>query len=116
VGAKAIAPRTTRLPTLGACTLPGRRQTPGGNAVKIGIDSFCYHRFFGEVYPGLEADPGASLSVPEFIDRALAHAVDGVAIESFMLESDAPAHLTPRRPGGSPSCRSSAGKTSPGRS
>jgi len=26
--------------------------------MKIGIDSYCFHRYFGEIYPGLQADPG----------------------------------------------------------
>jgi sugar phosphate isomerase/epimerase len=68
------------------------RATPG-KAMKIAIDSYCYHRFFGEIYPGLETDPGRRMSLFDFIDRAKAHGVAGVSIESFMLASDAPADL-----------------------
>ena len=55
------------------------------DAVKIAIDSYCYHRYFGEIYPGLEKDPNRRMSLPDFIDRAVAHGVGAVSIESFML-------------------------------
>ena len=49
--------------------------------MKIGIDSYCYHRFFGEVYPG-QQKPGKEMSVYDFLDRAKALGVDGVSLES----------------------------------
>jgi sugar phosphate isomerase/epimerase len=55
-------------------------------AVKIAIDSYCYHRYFGEIYPGLETDPNRRMSLPDFIGRAVAHGVRAVSIESFMLQ------------------------------
>ncbi len=57
--------------------------------MKIAIDSYCYHRHFGEIYPGLEQDPKRRMSLGDFIDRAVAHGVGGVSIESFMLEDGA---------------------------
>ena len=40
--------------------------------MKIGIDSYCFHRYFGEVYPGLQSDPGVSWRMErEFLDFAL---------------------------------------------
>ena len=33
--------------------------------MKVGIDSYCYHRYFGEVYPD-QQDPGHSLDVSRF--------------------------------------------------
>jgi len=61
--------------------------------MKIAIDGYCYHRFFGEVYPQLETEPEAPMSLRDFIDRAVAHGVEGVSIESFMVASPEPADL-----------------------
>ena len=67
--------------------------------MKIGIDSYCYHRFFGEVYPGLETDPGSRMSLLDFVDRAQAYGVEGVSLESFMLGKDDPGELRDRLDG-----------------
>ena len=32
-----------------------------GGAMKVAIDSYCYHRYFGEIYPNLQADPGTRI-------------------------------------------------------
>ena len=64
--------------------------------MKTGIDSYCYHRFFGEIYPGLEQDPGQRMSLLDFVDRAVAHSVQGVSLESFMLDGIDPAALRAR--------------------
>jgi sugar phosphate isomerase/epimerase len=61
--------------------------------MKIAIDSYCYHRYFGEVYAGLEADPGMSMTIDDFIERARMHRVDGVSLESFMLTDRSAEHL-----------------------
>lgn len=61
--------------------------------MRIGIDSYCYHRFFGEVYPGLETAPGTRMTLADVVARARAFGVEGVALESFMLTSDTPAAL-----------------------
>jgi sugar phosphate isomerase/epimerase len=51
--------------------------------MKIGIDSYCFHRYFGEVYPGLQVDPGVRWRMErEFLDYALAQEVDEVALEA----------------------------------
>lgn len=50
--------------------------------MKIAIDQYCYHRYFGEIYPGIETDPGSRMGFDDFIDRALAHRVEGVSLES----------------------------------
>jgi len=52
--------------------------------MKIGIDSYCYHRFFGEVYPG-QKPPEKLMTMDDFLDRAKALAVDGVSLESCFL-------------------------------
>lgn len=53
--------------------------------MKIGIDSYCYHRYFGEIYPGLQTDPGSRMTVWDFLKRAKKHGVDGVSIETCFL-------------------------------
>jgi len=54
--------------------------------VKIGIDSYCYHRYFGEVYPDQE-DPGVRWTFYDFVNRAAELGVDGVSLESCFFES-----------------------------
>ncbi|GAN82111.1 sugar phosphate isomerase/epimerase family protein [Acidocella aminolytica] len=50
--------------------------------MKSAIDSYCYHRYFGEIYPGIETDSGVRMSLDEFLDKALALQVQGVSLES----------------------------------
>jgi len=49
--------------------------------MKVGIDSYCYHRFFGEVYPQ-QPPPERRLSLEDFLSRAKELDVDGVSLES----------------------------------
>ena len=49
--------------------------------MKVGIDSYCYHRFFGEVYPQ-QSPPPRRLSLEDFLSRAKELEVDGVSLES----------------------------------
>ena len=49
--------------------------------MKVGIDSYCYHRFFGEVYPQ-QPSPQRRLSLEDFLSRAKELDVDGVSLES----------------------------------
>ena len=49
--------------------------------MKVGIDSYCYHRFFGEVYPDQDA-PEKNMTMEEFLARAKELDVDGVSLES----------------------------------
>lgn len=58
--------------------------------MKLAIDSYCYHRYFGEWYEGLQADPGSRLSVWDFLDRAQAFKVQGVSLESCFVPFDEP--------------------------
>ena len=53
--------------------------------MKIAIDSYCYHRYFGESYPNLQTDPGTRMTVWDFLKRAKKHRVQGVSIESCFL-------------------------------
>jgi 3-oxoisoapionate decarboxylase len=52
--------------------------------MKVGIDSYCYHRMFGEVYPD-QKKPPRSLTLEQFIDRAAELGVDGVSLESCFI-------------------------------
>src|SRR5437870_1968213 len=49
--------------------------------MKVGIDSYCYHRFFGEVYPTQKPAP-RPYTMDSFLDRAKALGCDGVSLES----------------------------------
>jgi len=52
--------------------------------MKIGIDSYCYHRYFGEVYPQQSA-PDRRMTLEQFIDRANTLGVNGVSLESCFI-------------------------------
>ena len=54
--------------------------------MKIGIDSYCYHRYFGEVYD-FQKDPGKTWSLEDFINRAIELKVDGVSLETCFVPS-----------------------------
>jgi 3-oxoisoapionate decarboxylase len=60
--------------------------------LKTAIDSYCYHRFFGEIYPQQTA-PGRSMTVEDFLRRAHELGVDGVSLESCFLPSLDAAYL-----------------------
>jgi 3-oxoisoapionate decarboxylase len=49
--------------------------------MKVGIDSYCYHRFFGEVYPD-QKEPAKRMTMQDFLKRAKELKVDGVSLES----------------------------------
>lgn len=51
--------------------------------MKVGIDSYSFHRYFGEVYPGLQKDPGITWDMAsDFVDYATEQKVDEVAVEA----------------------------------
>jgi sugar phosphate isomerase/epimerase len=54
--------------------------------MNIGIDSYCFHRFFGEVYPGQPA-PATTMTLDDFLAMATAFNVDGVSLESCFFPS-----------------------------
>ena len=60
--------------------------------MKVGIDSYCYHRFFGEVYPN-QAKPARSMGYADFLRRAVELKVDGVSMETCFFESTDEAYL-----------------------
>ena len=60
--------------------------------MKVGIDSYCYHRFFGEVYPQ-QSQPSYKMTVQDFIERAKALGVEGVSLESCFLSHNDHSYL-----------------------
>ncbi len=57
--------------------------------MKIGVDSYCYHRYFGEVYDS-QTDPGTRWTTDDFVRRAIELDVDGVSLElCFFPQFDA---------------------------
>ena len=60
--------------------------------MKVGIDSYCYHRYFGEIYPD-QNDPGVRWTFQDFVRRAAELQVDGVSLESCFFESLEPGYL-----------------------
>jgi sugar phosphate isomerase/epimerase len=54
--------------------------------MKVGIDSYSFHRYFGDVYEGLQQDPGVKWDMLEdFAPFAIAQRVDEVAVESIFF-------------------------------
>ncbi len=54
--------------------------------MKVGIDSYSYHRYFGEVYPN-QKKPERSMRYEDFLRRAAALKADGVSLETCFFES-----------------------------
>ncbi len=61
--------------------------------MKVGIDSYCYHRLFGEVYPHQQA-PEKQITLEDFLKRAKELDVDGVSLESCFVPSFEKGYLT----------------------
>ena len=55
--------------------------------MKIGIDSYCFHRYFGEVYDN-QQDPGQRITCEDFLNRAIELGAAGVSWETCFFESD----------------------------
>lgn len=56
--------------------------------MKIAVDSYCYHRFFGEHYQGVQQAPKRRMTVWDFLKRAQQLGVGGVSLESCFLPTD----------------------------
>ena len=54
--------------------------------MKIGIDSYCYHRYFGEIYD-IQPKTETRWTYEQFISRAGELKVDGVSLETCFLSS-----------------------------
>lgn len=61
--------------------------------MKIGIDSYCYHRLLGEVYDDQQA-PKENITLEWFIKRAKELSVDGVSLESCFIPRFDAAYLS----------------------
>ena len=59
--------------------------------MRVGIDTYSYHRFFGEIRDG-ETDPGTRWSTSDFVDRSIELGVDGVSLETCYLTLDVPGY------------------------
>jgi hypothetical protein len=62
------------------------------NIMKVGIHSYCYHRQFGEVYPGQTAAE-SPLSFEKFMFSLEAMGIDGVSLESCFIPKFDAAYL-----------------------
>ncbi len=57
-------------------------------AMKIGIDSYCFHRYFGEVYPHQTAPADDEMmTMEDFLAFSKKLGVDGVSLESCFFPS-----------------------------
>ena len=54
--------------------------------MKVAIDSYCYHRYFGEVYDNQQS-PAKTMNYEDFLRRAIELKVDGVSLETCFFES-----------------------------
>jgi sugar phosphate isomerase/epimerase len=62
--------------------------------MKIGIDSYCFHRFFGEVYAQQQRPP-FQMTLEDFLQYARQLGVDGVSLESCFIPQRAdPGYMT----------------------
>lgn len=61
--------------------------------MKIGIDSYCYHRFFGEVYP-MQKPGSQPYTMESFLDRAKQLGCEGVSLESCFFPDFSEKYLT----------------------
>lgn len=61
--------------------------------MKVGIDSYCFHRLFGEVYPHQYLN-GQTMTMNDFLDFSISANVDGVSLESCFFPSFDSAYLT----------------------
>jgi len=59
--------------------------------MKLGIDSYCYHRYFGEVYP-FQSPTRERWTTEDFVRRAAELHVDGVSLETCFLPGSAPGY------------------------
>lgn len=60
--------------------------------MKIGIDSYCFHRLFGEVYPEQQA-PERLLTFETFLAELSKWNIDGVSLESCFIPNFDEAYL-----------------------
>lgn len=57
-----------------------------GYIMQVGIGNYCYHRYFGDVYPD-QAAPDKKMSIGDFLQCAQDLGAEGVTIETAFLPS-----------------------------
>jgi 3-oxoisoapionate decarboxylase len=53
--------------------------------VKVGIDSYCFHRYFGEIHSGKEQDPGKRWTTFDLIAYAQKVGAKGISLETCFM-------------------------------
>jgi sugar phosphate isomerase/epimerase len=53
--------------------------------MKAAVDSYCWHRQFGDWYPEIQRDPGVRVSIWEVIARAKALGLAGISLEACYM-------------------------------
>jgi len=59
--------------------------------MRVGIDTYSYHRYLGEVYP-VQNRPEQELSYEQVVDAAIALGIEGLSIETCFLQEPVQAH------------------------
>ena len=52
--------------------------------MKVGVDSYSYHRLFGEIYPN-QVDPGKRWEFEQCIDEAVRIGAEGISLETCFM-------------------------------
>ena len=52
--------------------------------MKVGVDSYSYHRLFGEIYPN-QVDPGKRWEFEQCIDEAVRIGAEGISLETCLM-------------------------------
>lgn len=52
--------------------------------MKVGVDSYSYHRLYGEIYPN-QLDPGRRWEFEQCIDEAVRVGADGISLETCFM-------------------------------
>ena len=61
--------------------------------MKIGVDTYSYHRFFGEIYPN-QIDPPQRWEFDQSIDETIRLGADGISLETCFMPSFDKEYLT----------------------
>lgn len=61
--------------------------------IDLGVDTYCFHRLFGEVYDTQEK-PFEPFTVEDFLDYCNRIGADGVSLQSCFLPSEDPGYLS----------------------
>lgn len=65
--------------------------------MKVGIDSYSFHRYFGEIREGFEEDPGKRWTVFDLLDFAGELGIGGVSLETCYMTALDPGFLRETR-------------------